>query len=393
LSDPFDEPLCEDTSPVAHRRTTVRGLSVLFWLVCFGLSTTAAVDALGLKYVQGIIWPTDLHAYALQAEARALDVAILGSSRASFGLTPAVIDQCLEGRLERPTRTVSLARVFGTGHTMRPIYRDLLHENPPKVVVLAIAPEALDDTNPKMATSISGTASLPDVPRELAEARDLREGVAALRPVVRGAETLPFYLAGRHREEARLRWIMDHHGGGQWCAGSAACDQQNDDLEAVMSRRWDESMRTVLGAVRMQHFGEYVAGEGRVHRAMLELIAAARADGAQVAIVVMPLHEAFAAEIPEAARARFAATLDLLATEHDVPVYRPDVRRWARDKRAWVDPDHLARSASLDLSRAVCRDVVQPLLTGGSVATTAKPRRSETREGGRQDPPERGGKR
>ena len=376
MSDPVDPSQRAEPGLAAHRRTTLRGLAILFWMVCVGVGTTAAVDALGLKYVQGIIWPTDLHRYALQQDPRELDVAILGSSRASFGLTPAVLDQCLEGRLERPTHTVSLARVFGTGHTMRPLYRDLLHDHPPKVVVLAIAPEALDDTNPKMATSIAGTASLPDIPRELVDARNLREGVAALRPVVRGVETLPFYLAGRHREEARLQWLMDHHGGGQWCTGSDACDRQNDDLEAVMSRRWDEAMRTVLGSVRMQHFGDYVAGEGRVHRAMLEVIEAARADGAQVAIVVMPLHEAFAAEIPAEVRQRFAATLDLLATEHGVPVYRPDVRRWARNKRAWVDPDHLARSASFDLSRAVCRDVVHPLLTGGSVAATATPRRS-----------------
>ncbi len=393
MSDPVAQSPSADVDPAIHRRTTLRGLAVLFWLVFLGAGTTAAVDALGLKYVQGIIWPTDLHSYALQQEQRALDVAILGSSRASFGLTPAVLDQCLGDRLERPTRTVSLARVFGTGHTMRPLYRDLLHDHPPKVLVLAIAPEALDDTNPKMATSIAGTASLSDVPRELAEARDLREGVAALRPVVRGAETLPFYLAGRHREEARLQWLMDHHGGGQWCAGSEACDAQNDDLEAVMRGRWDASMRTVLGAVRMQHFGAYVAGEGRVHRAMLDVIEAARADGARVAIVVMPLHEAFAAEIPAAARQRFAATLELLANEHGVAVYRPDVQRWARSRRAWVDPDHLARSASADLSRAVCRDVVHPLLTGGSVSSTATPRRSEPRDGLRVDPTRTAGER
>ena len=373
------QPLGEDTPPAEHHRTTLRGMAVLLWTVLFGVGLTAAVDALGLKYVQGIIWPTDLHTYGLQAPSGDLDVAILGSSRASFGLTPAVMDECLEGRLDRPTRTVNLARVFATGHTMRPIYRDFLHRDPPKLLLLAIAPEALDDTNPKMASSISGTASIPDIPRELSEARGLREGLSALRPVVRGAETLPFYLAGRHTNEARLQWMMNHHGGGQWCTGSEACDNQNDDLSVVMERRWDEAVRTVLGAVRMQHFGEYVAGEGRVHEAMLEVIDDARADGAQVAIVVMPLHEAFAAEIPERVRKSFAATLDLLAEEYSVPVYRPDVRRWAGDKRSWVDPDHLARRASFDLSRAVCHDVVHPLLTGEPIREHRRKRPSSQR--------------
>ncbi|HCH65365.1 MAG TPA: hypothetical protein DFR83_21345, partial [Deltaproteobacteria bacterium] len=218
-----------------------------------------------------------------------------------------------------------------------------------------------------------------DIPRELAEARELGEGLAALRPVVRGAETLAFFLAGRHTEEARLQWIMNHHGGGQWCDGSEACDHQNDDLSRVMGRRWEEAVRTVLSSVRLQHFGEYVAGEGRVHEAMLDVIDEARADGAQVAIVVMPLHEAFAVEIPEAVRKSFAAALDRLAEEHNVPVYRPDVRRWAGDKRSWIDPDHLARSASLDLSRAVCRDVVHPLLTGEPVRASRKLRPSRQR--------------
>lgn len=367
MSATHDDVPREDTTVAEHRRTTLRGLSVLVWTILFGLGLTEAVDAVGLKYVQGIIWPTDLHRFTLRDTPRDLDVAVLGSSRASFGLTPAVLDQCLSRKLDRPTRSVNLSRVFATGHTMRPIYTDLLHPDPPKVLLLAIAPEALDDTNPKMAASIAGTASPADIPRELSEARGLQEVLAALRPFVRGAETLPFYLAGRHSEEARLQWIMDHHGGGQWCAGSDACDDQNDDLTRVMGKRWEQAVRTVLSTVRTQHFGQYVVGEGRVHRALLEVVEQARADGAQVAIIVMPLHEKFAAEIPKEVREQFAATLEVLATEHGLPVYRPDVRRWVHDQRSWVDPDHLAKGASTDLSRAVCRDVLTPLFQGKPV--------------------------
>lgn len=375
----------ESTSAAEHRRTTLRGLAVLFWVVLFGCALTLAVDGLGLKYVQGVIWPTDLHRFALREAPRGLDVAILGSSRASFGLTPAVLDACLESRLDRPTRTVNLARVFGTGHTMRALYRDLLHPDPPKLVVLAIAPEALDDTNPKTAASIAGTAGLADIPRELAEARNLPEALAALRPVARGAETLPFFLAGRHTEEERLQWIMDHHGGGQWCTGSDACDAQNEELASVMGRRWEQAVRNILSTIRDEHFGEYVAGEGRVHRAFLDVVHEARADGAQVAVVVMPLHEKFAAQIPPEARERFAATLELLARDHDLPIYRPDVKRWVHDQRSWVDPDHLARGAATDLSRAVCRDLLAPLLLDKPVVLPElDTRRSEDR------PPARG---
>jgi len=376
----------EDCPPHVHRATTLRGLAVLFWLVVFGLGLTTATDAVGLKYVQGIIWPTDLHTFAVRDTPRQLDVAILGSSRASFGLTPAVLDECLGRKLDRPTQSVNLARVFATGHTMRPIYHDLLHEDPPKLVLLAIAPEALDDTNPKMASSISGTASPTDIPGELTRARGLKESLAALRPFVRGAETLPFYLAGRHAEEARLQWIMDHHGGGQWCTGSAACDAQNDELSAVMGMRWEQAVRNVLSSIRIQHFGEYVSSEGRAFDGFIEVVQQARADGATVAVVVMPLHERFAAEIPQEARERFAATLKVLATHHQLPVYRPDVKRWVHDQRSWVDPDHLAKGASADLTRAVCRDLVAPLLTGDDpTLPDLDPRRSTEKK----QPPKR----
>ena len=102
------------------RRTTRHGLALLGWLVVFGLLLTAAVDRMGLKYVQGVIWPTDMHTFGLHDGPRSIDVAILGSSRASFDLTPSVIDACLADKLSRPTHTVNLARVFATGHTMRP---------------------------------------------------------------------------------------------------------------------------------------------------------------------------------------------------------------------------------------------------------------------------------
>ena len=357
-------PSSEAHSPAdPTRRTTLRGLSVLVWIVVFGLLATALTDRLGLKYVQGVIWPTDLHTFGLRASPRSLDVAILGSSRASFDLTPAAIDRCLSRKLDRPTTTANLARVFATAHTMRAVYTDLLHPDPPEVLVVAVAPEALDDTNPMMPASIAATAGPADVPRELIEARSLTEAVAALRPVVRGAETLPFFLAGRHRQEARLQWIMDHHGGGQWCDGTPACDDQNRDLEQVMAQRWAQAERIMLPTVRTERFGEYVAGEGRVHRALVELVTQAAEDGVQVLFVVLPLHERFQAEIPPSAQAAFDTALDRVAAAHSIPVWRPDAGTWASDPRAWVDPDHLHRQPSLDLSKRLCRDALVPILS------------------------------
>lgn len=340
------------------RRTTRHGLSLLAWLIVFGLLLTAAVDRIGLKYVQGVIWPTDLHTFGLQDGPRQIDVAILGSSRASFDLTPSVIDACLSGKLSRPTHTVNLARVFATGHTMLPVYDDLLAADPPKLMVIGVTPEALDDTNPMMATSVGSAAGVGDMPKELVGARSMLEVVSSLRPLARGAETLPFFLAGRHSEEARLKWIMHHHGGGQWCSGSPACDAQNADLERVLSLRWTQAERGMLPNVRAQRFGDYNARSGRARQAFIALIDRAQADDVEVVLMELPLHRAFTDEIPPEVIEEYEDVLSELVRTRGLTLYQPDVDSWTSDKRHWIDPDHLGRRASAELSRMLCRDVL-----------------------------------
>lgn len=339
-------------------RTTRHGLSLLAWVVVFGALITATVDQLGLKYVQGVIWPTDLHTLGLQDSPRSLDVAILGSSRASFDLTPSILDACLEDALDRPTHTVNLARVFATGHTMGALYDDLLSHDPPRVLVIGVTPEALDDTNPMMAASVGASTGVADVATEVVGARSLTQVVSALRPVARGTETLPFFLAGRHTEEARLRWIMNHHGGGQWCSGSPACERQNAELEKVLAMRWAQAERGMLPNVREQRFGEYNARSGRALDSMNAMIDDALSQGSAVVLIDLPLHERFTQEIPTEALEEYETALAGLAEGRALTVFRPDASRWASERRHWIDPDHLGRRASAELSRMLCRELL-----------------------------------
>ncbi len=343
-------------------RTTRRGLALLAWIAGLGLLATSITDRMGLKYVQGVIWPTDLHTLGLRQTPRQLDVAILGSSRASFDLTPAVIDTCLAKNLGRPTTTVNLARVFATGHTMAHLYDDLLAHDPPKVVVVGVTAEALDDTNPMMRASVLGSAGVDDIPSELLAAQSLPQAVAALRPVVRGAETLPFFLAQRHLEEPRLRWIMDHHGGGQWCSGSPACDAQNRNLERVLARRWDRSLMD-LPRIGAERFADYNAASGRAIDGLVHLIQAAQAANVAVVLLELPLHQRFQDEVPPQATDAYEKAITTLAESHKVPLYRPETERWVTSRRSWVDTDHLGRLASAELSRMLCRDVLSEVLT------------------------------
>lgn len=357
--------------------TTRRGLAVLGWLALFGLLLTSVADYAGLKYVQGVIWPTDLHAWSLRAPHEpAPTVAILGSSRASFGLTPSVMSACLQQATERGTldpaqlgpggtTTVNLARVFATGDTLARIYRDLLSDKPPTVLLVAIAPEALDDTNPMLPESIAATTGVADLPGALASSRTLPEATAALRPFARGAETLALFLAGRHIEEARLRWLMAHHGGGQWCSGSPACEAQNNDLMRILAGRFDHATQAIVPTIRTERFGEYVPDHGRVYTAVDQLLAQATAQGVQVGIVKLPLHESFSREIPPEAHAAFTQTLQALALRHQATVLDGHSPALARSRRAWVDPDHLAPNTAQDLTERVCTELVVPLLRDG----------------------------
>jgi len=348
---------------VDSRRTTRHGLALLAWTLVFGLMVTALTDRMGLKYVQGVIWPTDLHTLELRQAPRQLDVAILGSSRASFDLTPAVIDDCLAEQVGRPTTTVNLARVFATGHTMSHLYDDLLAHDPPKVLVVGVTAEALDDTNPMMRASVQGSAGVDDIASELLGARSLPQVVAALRPVVRGAETLPFFLAQRHLGEARLSWIMDHHGGGQWCAGSPACEAQNRDLEKVLARRWDRSLQD-LPRVGTERFADYNAEKGRAINGLAQLIDAAKQAGVHVILIDLPLHQRFQDEIPQQATDAYEHAITALAKAHEVTLYRPDIDHWTTSRRSWVDTDHLSRLASAELSRMLCREALADAMAG-----------------------------
>ncbi len=354
--------MSETIDPQRDRKTTRHGWTFLVSLIGFGLAITAMVDGMGLKYVQGIIWPTDLHAFGLWDRPVALDVAILGSSRASFDFTPSAIDSCLTSSLQRDTQTVNLARVYATTHTMRTLYRDLLEDSPPKVLVIAMAPEAVDESNPMLGPSIAASIGATDVPREVAASRSLSHVTAALRPIARGAETLPFLLAGRHREEERLHWIMTRHGGGQWCSGTSECTNQNFALEQIMERRWDQATRNVLPNMAETHFSTYEVGTGRVHDAFVELLEVTRAQGVKVVLVDLPMHRLFSEVVPPYVRSAYNAHVQGIADAHQLTFYRPNADKWVDSRRAWVDPDHLGHVASIELSRTLCREVLLPLL-------------------------------
>ncbi len=363
---PVPPPAGAPPDPARDRAITRRGLAVLAWLCAAALLTSVLAEAMGLRTATAPAWPTDVHAFVQRpADAPDPDVVILGSSRASFGMNPASFDACLQGGLGRPTTTVNLARTFATADSFARTWRTLLDRpdhQPPAALILAIGPEALDDRNPMLPARLSQDVPLAELPAALGGVTSFAELRALLRPPVRGVESLVRVVFQRHRSDPRLRWLMLHHGGGQWCEGGGACTRQNA-ANARVANRWERIDAAFFERLPAERFAAYTIDEGRVHDQLEALLARTAAVGTKVLIVRLPLHDDFRGAVPPEAFAAFVAETDRLAAAHDhVALFDAHKPQVTRDRRAWIDPDHLGPRVSQRLSREICRATLLPLL-------------------------------
>jgi len=343
-----------------------RGRGLWAALAGLGLLLTAAVDAAGLRAAQGLMWPEDLLNYGIAVRSGPPpDLVIFGSSRASFGLPPAALRACLSEARGTPVGVYNLAQPYATGLSFEALYRELRTrpEARPRALLLALDPEALDDSNPHLPEALGAHTGVADLPRELVELRSPREALGALRVFTRGAEALAILAFGRHRADRRLSWRMRAHGGGQWCG--PACGGADADLEASLPRRSPDEERRHLAAVGPERFDPYIAGEGRVHTRLLRLLDDASDDGVPVFLVLMPLHERFLAQIPATAQRRYEEVVERLRLARGLPVF--DARTPALQARAaaFVDADHLGPEAAFALADELCAWLGPQLPAGG----------------------------
>jgi len=344
------------------RTITRHGLTILGWTLLFGLGLSQAVESAGLKWVQGVVWPSDIHTFS-QTEPRPIDVVVLGSSRASFAVSPSALDECLGKELSRPTESVNLSRTFATAWSASVLAEELLsEERTPEVLVLAIGPEFFDESNPKHVTEIDANISLQDMPASLLQARDLETLIATMRPLGHGMERAALFLADRHDQDAHLRWMMLHHGGGQYCVGSRACEDNNIGVVTQLSDRWDAFLdrgETLMKA----RFEDYRVGDGPVHSHMLELIAWAQEHEIRLVLAELPMHREFLSRVPPEAWETYQAHLDWLEAEHGLVRFSSESPAWAKTRSRYLDPDHLSDGGSLRYTNELCQ-ALAPLVEG-----------------------------
>ena len=345
------------------RAASARGAAVLAWIALGAAYALALSEAAGLKYLQEIIWPTALYTYE-RAALGGVDVALVGSSRASFGLAPTALDPCLQERLGRPIRSVNISRVYADIITERILVRDLLEASPPEVLVVEMAPEILNNRHHEATLNMAWNAGWQDTPACLRGARGSGELGVCARPLFRGVENLAQLIHGGYREDDHLSWMMLHHRGGQFCYGSAACEAHNADYRGALSWRWAARAHERLLDITEERFGDWAVGEGDAHAYLLDLLAWAEAADVAVRLVNMPVHALYQERVPPAAQATFAAYLDDLTRDRPADWYDANTPAWNAAEGIWIDPDHLDPVGAERLSRELCEAVIAPALAG-----------------------------
>lgn len=333
-----------------------RLLHIGLWLLLL-LGLSHALSRAGrLHHLGAIRWPSDL--YALQyVDPGEVDLLVLGTSRAGFGLAPTAIDPCLAEALGRPARSWSWTRASAGLWSLGLLAREAVPRLRPRVVALELSPEMLSVRHYGHESSARGGILPEDLPECLAGAAGLTGVDACLSALTRPLESLAFLDQRHDPAPPQLRWMALHARGGQFCFGSPACRAHNTRFEAVLERRRADRLAEVIPKVRSERFAGFRIGPP--HTTAWERLRTLLAEhDAQLIILLMPLSADYAAEVPVDAEGAFRAWLRAAAP--GVPVL-DRARAWPDEEGLFIDADHLNARGALRLSGDLCR-VTAPLL-------------------------------
>ncbi|MFT4976066.1 MAG: hypothetical protein ACI8S6_001961 [Myxococcota bacterium] len=325
-----------------------RALSVTVWIVVLVVASGLVAHHQGLDHLPASSWPTDRFTYdALYPETP--DLLLVGSSRLAFGAVPKMLGECASV----PT-AASLTQNYGSVVSSAILLREAVAAGgTPEVVVFEVSPEVVSASSPYLTDNLRQSATWHDLGPCVAATNSSAMLSACLRPLVAGLDGLGRYLSGRHRADPHSRWMMQHHGGGQYCFDGPTCKQSNAAVVAGLKQQWDRRAEE-LPELIASYYKDYALGVGLGHRYLEQSIALARQEGFSLLLLNMPVHDSYQDLIPEEAYARYQ---EYLASLEGGPVTVIDANRpqLRRDKRLFIDPDHLRPAGARKLTRQLCR--------------------------------------
>lgn len=342
--------------------TDARAGAVAAWIAALLTGSAGVAEVGGLHWVQAVEWPTDLYTLGRLAGQEPIDVAVVGTSRSHYGLPPSGIDVCLSDALGRPTHTVGLNRLTASAYTEDLVARQLLADTPPRVLVVEVAPETLNAHHFELDYNLASSIEWPDMPECLGTVRTMSRVATCARPLTRGVENLAQLLARPLSDHAHITYMATYEGGGQYCYEDAACRARNAAYDKQASGRWDSRMATVIPEVRTRRFEDYTIREGLGIDHFRALLDRERGRGVHVVVVNLPVASVYQAEIPEAVQTEFEAVMREELQPRHIPFVDLNTPAAQKDRASFLDPDHLNRNGAERATRALCTEVLAPLL-------------------------------
>ena len=356
----------DEESTVRSRSDGERGggrrfLAVVGWIAVLAASAHLFSSARGLRLIRRVAWPTDVYAFQ-QMDFGPIDVAVVGASRASFGVPPTALDLALAPRIGRSTQSVNLSRDFASIFAETALAEDLLRDRTmPAVVVVEVAPETVNSFHHRNETNMAEHVDFGSMTRCFRAAETLDGWVGCTRPLFRGIERIAPFFAGRVDYRTDVEWLLVFHGGGQYCYGTPECDEYNEAYERDPAHRWDVRLERVKPKIRPQRYTRFQLGEGIAHESLLDLCAWGRDNGVEVVLLNMPIHRAYQSEIPPDIYGEYLDYMQGLAIEEGVVFHDANTEDWWDRRDLFLDLDHLNHRGARLLAEEVAH-VVAPLL-------------------------------
>ena len=339
-----------------------RGLAVLGYLGLYLAIAALLSQALGLKPLLPVEWPTDLYGLSLVSRPLPLDVGIVGSSRAHYAFLPRALDACLGEALGRPTRSEAANRVTASAFAIAALARDHFSgEDTPPTLVIEVAPDAFNRHHFELRHNVATTVDLRDVRACLAEFPGTRLRVGdCLSPFTRPVSNLAHLLHRPFAQLDHIRWMALVEGGGQYCATHPTCPARNADYDARHAGRWATREAAILPRVRSDRFADYAIEGGLGAQAFTELLAGRRAAGLTTLVINLPVSEAYQREIPPEAYERFQAWIGAATAAEGARYLDWNVAPWTQRER-YLDPDHLNAGGAQLATQQLCEAVIDAL--------------------------------
>jgi hypothetical protein len=342
------------------------------------LSTVIILEMVNFLARQRPIWyctpvvnPHLLKLYALATDPRRYDIIVLGSSVAERAFVPQVIEEELNARApQTPGWQVYNASVPGS---LFPMYRDVVRDlvgrsQRPRLIMLAVGARDCNGAEARMAEQIRYYTKTPgDFLLALREAPGLKQKGAALYSRVHGLEALLQWPVCA-MDPSRVAFFQYNHGGFLAYPLTAEALEINRLLLPPAGYDRDQLRQKKLRGAREEQLADFRINP-MVRRLLAGTIQGAREKGVTLIIVFTPESAWFLEHAYRGERTEARDFIRETCQREDVPFFDLGAPPFRPDDNHYFDgSDHLGMEGSIQLSRAVSREIILPSLVAGASA-------------------------